>query len=900
MKVQALKSSLLLGAASVCIFGGAPVMAQDKAAQGANEENGSDIIVTARRVEEKLQDVPISITVFNGEQLTKRNIAVATDLVTYTPSLTVNQRYGPEKAAFNIRGFNQDSSTAPTVGVYFAEVVGVRAQGGTTSGNTVGAGAFTDLQNVQVLKGPQGTLFGRNTTGGAILLTPKKPSDKFEGYVEGTAGNYNQLKVTGALNIPISDTFKVRAVVERNKRDGFMRNLAGVGPNDYNNLNYTYARLSIVADLTPDLENYTVVHYSDSNTNGYASKQIACATPSSVDNPLNTVTGSPGFSGTRYLQATSCLQQVARQTARGDGIYDVETSNANPFLKIRQWQAINTTTWKASDNLTIKNIVSYGQFRERANFDLGSSNYFVNATDVGFSLTGAAATGFNLKRISASLPNVVVPNGTAYQRIVLDTANPDSANAQESTLTEELQFQGNSSDNKLNYVVGGYLEFSRPIGWSEGRTGIFLNCVRPQNLTCSNPLLFGSISESATKLKFDNHGVFAQATYKFTDALSLTGGFRYTFDKIVGLTQGTRAGFSASAATGPLFPDPLTGVLIARACTDSFRHIKFGPTADPAVVANPPAADRSVCQTTLTNSSNKPTWLIDIDYKPSNDLLLYAKYARGYRQGGINFTNPGVETWQPEKTENFELGAKTSFRGAVSGYFNVAAFYNTLANQQIFAGLIPDALNASLGVAGGNAIINAGKSRIYGAEFDASAVFAQNFRVDLGYTFLDTKITNSGAAAVRGDGSPLGTFIVGTPFGQIIPTSVAGQSFTLTPKHRITVTGTYTLPMDEKIGKLSLGVTWTHASSSINDYSVPAFVNGQPVGFTPANDLVNVNVDWKGVGGTPIDAAFFVTNLFNEAYNVANTGGWNSAGVAEIILNPPRFWGFRLKYSFGN
>ena len=223
-----------------------------------------------------------------------------------------------------------------------------------------------------------------------------------------------------------------------------------------------------------------------------------------------------------------------------------------------------------------------------------------------------------------------------------------------------------------------------------------------------------------------------------------------------------------------------------------------------------------------------------------------------------------------------------------------------MANQQIFAGLIPDALNASLGVAGGNAIINAGKSRIYGAEFDASAVFAQNFRVDLGYTFLDTKITNSGAAAVRGDGSPLGTFIVGTPFGQIIPTSVAGQSFTLTPKHRITVTGTYTLPMDEKIGKLSLGVTWTHASSSINDYSVPAFVNGQPVGFTPANDLVNVNVDWKGVGGTPIDAAFFVTNLFNEAYNVANTGGWNSAGVAEIILNPPRFWGFRLKYSFGN
>ena len=96
------------------------------------------------------------------------------------------------------------------MGVYFAEVVGVRAQGGTTSGNTVGAGAFMDLANVQVLKGPQGTLFGRNTTGGAILLTPKKPTDRFEGYVEGSAGNYSMYKIDGAVNIPISDNFKVR------------------------------------------------------------------------------------------------------------------------------------------------------------------------------------------------------------------------------------------------------------------------------------------------------------------------------------------------------------------------------------------------------------------------------------------------------------------------------------------------------------------------------------------------------------------------------------------------------------------------------------------------------------------------------------------------------------------
>jgi iron complex outermembrane receptor protein len=881
-------------------------------AQATNDSGTGDIIVTAQRVEQRLQDVPISITVMNQDQLTKRNVAVAADLATYTPSLSVNQRYGPEKSNFNIRGFNQDATTAPTVGVYFAEVVGVRAQGGTTSGNTVGAGAFTDLQNVQVLKGPQGTLFGRNTTGGAILLTPKKPTDVLEGYVQGTYGNYDNTRVEAALNIPLADTFKVRLSIDRNKRDGYMKNLATnaagnhIGPDAYNDLDYFYGRLSIVADVTPDLENYTIFHYSNSTTNGYASRIVGCATPTSPINPLVTNylnadgTRNAAYSATRDLQATSCLPQVARQSARGDSLYDVETSNPNPFLDITQWQVINTTTWKAGDHITVKNIASYGEFLERANFDLGSANFTVNGRDSGFTITGQPATGFNLNRVSASLPNVIAPNGTAYQRIVLDTSSDNTGNSQQSTVTEELQLQGRW--DKFNFVLGGYLELSRPTGWSEGRTGIFLNCTRPQNLACTNPLLFGSISESSTKLNFDNNGLFAQGTYNFTDKLALTGGFRYTFDKIVGVTQGTRAGFSANATTGPLFPDPNSGTLIARACTDSFRHSAIslpGHPADPNVVANPPGLDRSVCQTKLTNSSDKPTWLIDLDYKPTQDVLLYGKYARGYRQGGLNFTNPGVESWKPEQTDNFEVGAKASFRGTVSGYFNIAGFYDKITNQQIFAALIPDQLNASLGVAGGNAVINAGKSRIYGLEVDASALFFESLRLDAGYTYLDTKITAAGTAATRGDGSPLGQYIVGTPFISISPTSVLGAPFANTPKHRLTMTGTYTLPIDESIGHVSFGVTWVHTSSSINDYSVPAYVNGIAVGATPANNIVNLNLDWHNVARSPVDLSFFVTNLTKDTFTVANGGGWNSAGVAEILLNQPRFYGVRLRYSFG-
>jgi iron complex outermembrane recepter protein len=887
--MKSLKTSLMLSVAATG-FGAA---ALPSAALAAEDDA---IIVTARRVEENAQDVPISMTVFTPEELTKRNIAVATDLAAYTPSLSVNQRFGPEKSNFNLRGFNQDLSTAPTVGVYFAEVVGVRAQGGTTSGNSVGAGAFTDLENVQVLKGPQGTLFGRNTTGGAVLLTPKKPTGDLEGYVEGSYGNYDQIRLTGAINIPLADTFKVRLAGERYKRDGYVRNLSGIGPSDYNDVNYTYLRLSIVAELTPTLENYTIAHYSDSSTNGYASKITGCATPTSPEGPLNVNQGTPGYSGTRHLQAASCAIQLARQTARGDGFYDVETRNRNPFIDIQQFQIINTTTWEVSDSVTIKNIVSYGEFRERANFDLGSSNFEVPLVDPS-SFPGVFPAGFNLTRISPflSIPGtgigLMAAAGTPYDRIVLDTASPGGYNSAQSTFTEELQVQFNSADGKFNGVVGGYLEFSRPIGRNEGRTGIFLDCDRPQNLTCSNPLFFGSVSESSTQLDFDNHGIFAQGTYNFTDQLALTLGGRYTFDKIVGNTQGTRLAFGARAGNGPAFIDPVGGVLVSRACTDSFRH---GPATGAA-----PTVDRSDCLTRLTNKSSRPTWLINLDYKPTEDILLYAKYSRGYRQGGINFTNPGVELWGPEKLDAYEIGAKTSFRGAVSGYFNIAGFYNKLADAQFFAGLTPTPAAAAAGVSGGAAIVNAGSSEILGVEVDAAATFFDSLRLQLGYTYLDTEVKQVALAATQGDGSVLGQLLVGTPFGEINPRVSPGSRFTDTPKHKLVASATYTLPLDESIGEISIGGTYVHTSSVIYNGAVPATVNGVPLGVAPATDLVNLNLDWKGVAGSPIDLAFFVTNLTKEKFNIGETGAWQTSGVAEILLNQPRFYGVRVRFNFG-
>ena len=797
--------------------------------QAQTADTLEEIIVTARRVEESLQDVPISMTVFNAKQLSDRNIAVATDLATYTPSLSVNQRYGAEKASFALRGFNQDQGTAPTVGVYFADVVGVRAQGGTTSGNTVGAGAFTDLQNVQVLKGPQGTLQGRNTTGGAVLLVPKKPTSEFGGYIEGTVGNYSERQVQGALNVPISDAVRMRLSVDRNQRDGYMKNHSGIGPSDYNDLNYLYGRFSLVADLTPNLENYLIVHYSDSDTNSYAAHLEVC-------NP-NVPAIAGGRPSTTYATGLAACDQIARQAARGDGKLDVDVNAPDPFLKLKQWQAINTTTWRMNDNLTLKNIASYGEFQERTSFSLNSDNFFVpnNATTQAFTAAGWQP-------------------GARFQYILLDLS-PGEDNAAESTFTEELQLQGTAFDSKLTWVNGIYLEYSRPKGWSAGRTSIYGYCTDAENLVCTQPLGFGLISASRTKIDFDNTGLFSQGTYKFTDQFALTLGARYTADKIKGKSESYRLTMLT----------PSLGGSTSLACNDT--RVNAAPT------------QISDCHVEREAKSNRITGLVDFDYKPIDNLLLYIKWARGYRQGGLSFTNPGLETWEPETVDAYELGVKAPLPGGLRGYVNVAAFYNDFTNQQIFASAIA---KPGSGVAGGAPIINAGRSEISGVELDTSISPIEHLRFDLNYTYLKTKVKELTAPTLAAD----------SPFSAILPNGSVGSELTQSPHNKASLTGTYTLPLSEAIGEVSFGATYVYTDKQILSAT-------SPVGIAPSTKLLNLNLGWERILGSTVDVAAFATNVTDEIYPVAVGQGFTSSGFENALYAPPRMFGLRVRYNFG-
>jgi len=812
---------MMLAATALSAALSTPAFAQDNPETTASDADA--IVVTARRVEERLQDVPISITVFNQEQLANRNITSTVDLATYTPSLAINTRYGPDKATFAIRGFSQDLNTLPTVGVYFADAVAPRLVSNTTSGNGAGPGSMFDLQNVQVLKGPQGTLFGRNTTGGAILLVPAKPTDRFEGYVEGTLGNYGARRLQAVVNVPLSDNFRVRLGFDRNQRDGYIESVSGIGPKDFNNINYTAARLSIVGQLSDRLENYFIATYSKYDTHGPLGKAAIC----------NRTGGGTGIDG-NVSSATRLANCAKVDAAATYGFYQAENSNPDPFVRGRIWQLINTTTFQATDNLTIKNIVSYGEARE---------SYSVNVTG----------------------DNVANPFVTTYP-------GPDKPQGNQYSFTEELQFQGSAADDRLVWQAGFYMEHSNPVGSQEQWTSTSARCSDIYRFICTG----STVLVARNNYFFRDYAGYAQATYKITPQLSLTGGFRYTYDWARTTGDGFSGTPSALGRTGTFTcaqkRDPITKARLTSATADT----------------------DGTCFREFVQSSSRPTWLIDLDYSPTDDLLLYAKYARGYRGGGVNQTAVNNEIWQPEKLDTYEIGVKASLSGALRGFINVSGFFNDFRDQQVSLSIPPctgKPTCAPVGVAG---VQNVGHSQIKGVEVDAMIEPIEGLRFELGYAFLDAKVKSTSVG-------PCDSSAYNCVDG-VFP--LAGDVLTFAPRNRLTLTATYRLPLDEKLGRLSIGATFTHTDSQYASHSADhAFAAGlvpYNSSLLPATDLLNLNVNWSDVGGKPIDLALFVTNVTKQKYVTGAVNSLQSIGADYVIIGEPRMAGVRMKVRFGN
>jgi iron complex outermembrane receptor protein len=810
-----LQTTTILGLGVLSLALPMQARAADASAQSANTI--PEVVVTARRMEERLQDVPISISVFSQRELTNRGIISQTDLSTYTPSLSVNTFIGSNGTVFTLRGFGQDLQTLPSVAVYFNDVVAPRGGGVLRSGNMAPNGSFYDLQNVQVLKGPQGTLFGRNTTGGAVLLVPQKPSDHFEAYLESSVGNYGMVGFQGMVNVPVNDRLRLRGGFNQQTRDGYLENTTGIGPSRFGDVDFIDARISVDADITSNIENTLVGTYNNNVDHGPMDQLFSCA-------------ATPGAAGAIVYAPLSCAQLAANQ---GQGTYAVQNNAADPKSYARQWQIINTTTWRAQEHLSIKNIASYAQVKAGVRGALGGFDWKMPSTFFGFP-TGPLA--------GSPIPFVelAVPLG--------------GDNGNQETYSEELQFQGDAFARSLQWQAGIYLEGSNPVGLAGSSASTFLNCTDVQRNQCANtvlalfsPALGGSIQHTPIALNYHNYGFYEQATYKLNDQFRITEGFRYTIDVMSGEAQ-------RQLITFPTPNTPVTSCFFA-------------------------SLNLPDCNQHSSQSSKAPTWLIGLDYTPNVDTLLYAKYARGYRQGGVNPNGPlGYTTFGPEHVDAYEVGEKYSFHGLMAGSINTAIFYNKLSSQQLAAQFVG---KPGSGVQGVNGIVNIGQSRIWGIEFQGILQPATGWTVDVGYAYLNTKLLSA----------PPIVLSAADVYGQAIPSSSPGDPLPLSPPHKVTATVTYKLPLDPSIGDVTLGTNYTWVSDNFQ-------TGGGLFPKIPAYGLLNFNVNWEHVAGKPFDLEFFMSNATDKFY-VTNLSDYsNTLGGTLRMPGPPRMFGVRARAHF--
>jgi iron complex outermembrane receptor protein len=710
------------------------------------ESSIESVVVTARRREERLLDVPVAVSALSGAELEARGALDVQGLTFNVPSLQVAASvFGPSVPGYTIRGqrlIEQLISQDPSVGVYFADVVQQRPHGT----NQV----LYDISSVQVLKGPQGTLFGRNTTGGAVLIEPNKPVlGRTEGFVELNVGNYDRRGGSFALNLPAGETFALRLAGKMQERDGFGTNL--LTGRDIFDQDIDSVRLSALWEPSSSLSSYTVASYFRAKDHGA---------------PFYIVEVNPTSTGAAFFPLQDAL---TRQQGRSP--FDVE-ADAELYNRTKTRSISNTTTYEFSSALSLKNIIGYRKVDN----------------EISTEFDGTPSPAFN------------------------------SANSLEAKqFTEELQLLGNALNGSLEYIVGAY--YFRESGTDKQISQVFTTLPSSREGYAVNK----------------SQSLFVQADYKVTDRVTLTGGFRHTWDD---------------------------------RRLDLFPHVTVNP-AEPLGVCRLAVSDTDPtpldpCLRRLDADFDSSTYLVTASYRPSDEVMVYATHNTGYRSGGLNMRaakpSEGVP-YDPEKAKNYELGIKAELFDRRLRV-NAAGYHTDYRDiQRAISLLCPGSATLC------TSIINAARARIRGFELEASAQPVTWLRLGGFYGYTRARYREF----------------------DVMPQAL-DYRFAFVPAKSYGLNGEVSVPLPNS-SELTFALNYYYQShmqgADLND-----------TGPIPSYDLMNGSIGWTKVLGSPIDARFFVNNLTDKRYASASSDLYQSIGTNAYLPGDPRTYGLSLTYRF--
>lgn len=670
------RSSTMTAAIALAAISGTPAFAQSsdptaptsppsqQTAPAPAEKNqvaaptSDDIIVTATRREESLSKVPLSITALSSDTLRDRVVAREQDLAALVPGLVVKTGQNQNQLSFTLRGQTLDpfSGASPAVLTYLNEV----PFGG---GNS--ATSFYDFSSIQVLKGPQGTLFGRNATGGAVLYTSNLPGNDFGGSLTVRGGERNLRQVQGAFDIPlISDVLLIRIAGDYQKQDGYVRNrLAGGTLGDIDNKS---GRITVVFKPTNDIKNVTVFQYSKFGGNEAANELYSYYKLGQTNNgyvlttTLDTVYGNGFFPGVGNgppgpgTFRGAVAGYLAYQKAHPYDIYlsyDLPHDADNYFVQ-------NTTTINLDSTTTFKNIFGY------------QSSY---ARTPGI-LSGSPFASLDLYNSTGAFKGP--PGGELFRN---------------TSLSEEMQIQGQAADGKLKFIIGGFYNYQTK---EEGIPVI----VGGELAAPLGQVLYH------TRGTDESRALYAQVTYDLSDAvrgLSITAGGRYTWET-VGETP------YADHVFAPNFPHELVDLAA-------------------------------------------PSWNFNIQWQFNPENQIYFTQRGSFRSGNFNGAVVPynlVNFFKNEYTHDFELGYK--FNGSIAGkraHFNIALYDQIVTNAQ-------HSIYAVVAGAPAAFTVNVPQATIKGVEVDGDINLVDWLKLGFSGAYTDAKYTRNIVDLSRQTGVP--------------------------------------------------------------------------------------------------------------------------------------------------
>ncbi|MBL4630586.1 MAG: TonB-dependent receptor [Paraglaciecola sp.] len=676
-------------------------------AQEAERESGLETItVTAQKRAQNLQEVPVSVTAFTGDEMAEAVIKDMYDLQTNVPGLGAFQSQSATNSSFSIRGVgtsSQNFGLESSVGLYVDGVY--RARQNSMINNLV------DIAAVEVLRGPQGTLFGKNTPSGAILVSSVAPShDGGDGFVEATIGNYGLVNLSAAMSLSaIEDVLAFRATVFSSNRDGTISDI-NLGDDVLNDRNRWGTRLQALYTPTDDVSVRIIADYSEID-------EICCGAPVQLSN--FEALGIPG----QYGSDAALPSWGGTVFTGGDAFFDREVAvSFLPESSMTDRGLSAELSWEIDDNYTFISISAYRNFESYDNIDTD----FTDADLFGTSNASEQKSFSQEIRIDYTGDKLNYILGAYYFTQELDL---------EYSLYTDTYFNSFYLSS-----LGGALDglFDGINGLSASTGGLYA--------PVAEPAPEGTGFDHIAAQEHESYDLFAQFDYQFTDELTITAGIRYT-DESKDLTTV----FSENLPDGEAFPtffssttDLIVGASVAGAALGNiFGALTVGqaPTAEDLAAIEPFQTlgwgFNALGPTTASRpdiveelADDQVTGTLKLSWQPNRDTLVYASYGTGYKSGGTN-TDRIAEGFEPlfdaETSQSFELGIKKDFRD-YDFRINAAAHYTTVKDFQ-----------ANTFTGNGFNLQNAGDYGISGFEVETTWLPTDSIEVKFAWAFVDAE-----------------------------------------------------------------------------------------------------------------------------------------------------------------